>query len=430
MKNILTLLLLLITSSIFSQGFQKDRAHIETLCGEIPLVNEERANSIDTLYCERLNNDHTQYDPYTVTVFIYDEFGRIIKSEYGYYAYDGFRLSSLEEYTYTSFDSVETYVGYYWNDTLNETGAWDATNMKIYTYHSNNQLQSEMWMFNPIGEDMWNNQRLIEYQYDNGELIQIDYSVISQETNTWRKYMRTEYQRFDNLLESVLQYYSNDGVEWRNTYKYSYYYSTDQMVRVEQHLNGEHFANNRKHTYDLDENGNVLIDLEQHWNSFDSIWDTLILDQKQYTYDSYGNNTGYLHRSAYFEWFNVDKAEYAYFDNQLISGVQYRWDWNVEQWYEYVKCSIKTSPGILSTNEPNFKEQVSVYPNPIQNEFAIQLPESNDNVSIRLYDISGKTLMQYDYLPQNIQLFGLNSGIYFVEINLDNEIITRRLVKQ
>jgi hypothetical protein len=226
-------------------------------------------------------------------------------------------------------------------------------------------------------------------------------------------------------------YYSQDnGAVWNSNYKYLYTWEPNELEMIEQHFNGEAWANLRKHTFQIDDEGNILVDMEETWSSFDSAWDTLIMNKKEYTFNEDGNLTNYLFRSAYIEWFNVEKKDYYYEDGLLKSSVHYNWDWNEEQWYERIKCNIKTSPGILSTNQPDLEEQFSIYPNPAIEQIKVNIPKGANVGSIALYDVSGKVIDQFDYFPQSINISGLEKGLYFVTINLEGEMITRKLIKQ
>jgi hypothetical protein len=429
MKIIVTLIIGVFSTALLAQSLSKDRANVETTCGMLSLVNYNKANSIDTLFCERLNYDQTQYDPYVQTIFVYDDLGRIVSSEYGYYSFDGYRLSSRSEYTYTLFDSIETYTGYYWNDTVSESGEWDAITFRSYSYNEDNRLASELWMYKPIYEDDWVSQRLNNYTYENEKLMEITYNFPITDYS-WRPYMKSQYNYENGILNYRLDSYSSEEDDWRYTYKYKYEYYTDQLVLIEMNYAIDEWRNIRKHTFDLDENGNILADLEEHWNSHDSIWDTLLLDKKEYQYDYYGNKVSFLHRSAYIEWFNVAKEDYHFENGYLVGGIQYYWDWNEEEWYERVKCNIKSAPGILSTNQLSLANQVSLYPNPALEDFRVSVPNGVSLSSIMLYDVGGKTIKQFEFLPNIIDISELDKGIYFVTINLENEIVTKKIIKQ
>ena len=75
-------------------------------------------------------------------------------------------------------------------------------------------------------------------------------------------------------------------------------------------------------------------------------------------------------------------------------------------------------------------------PNPAQNNFLIELNPSSQNVLVSIYSITGKRVSEFDYgslegkhsLPINIST--LQSGIYTVKIQLDNEVSIHKLIKQ
>ena len=75
-------------------------------------------------------------------------------------------------------------------------------------------------------------------------------------------------------------------------------------------------------------------------------------------------------------------------------------------------------------------------PNPAQDNFAIELNPSLQNVLVSIYSITGKRVSEFDCgslkgkqtIPINIST--LKSGIYTVKIQLDNEVSIHKLIKQ
>jgi hypothetical protein len=77
-------------------------------------------------------------------------------------------------------------------------------------------------------------------------------------------------------------------------------------------------------------------------------------------------------------------------------------------------------------------EEISIYPNPIgENEFLeINLTENTD-VNISIYNLLGKVVLTKSTNNSKsviIDLENLNSGIYLLKINVDNKIITKKIV--
>ena len=87
---------------------------------------------------------------------------------------------------------------------------------------------------------------------------------------------------------------------------------------------------------------------------------------------------------------------------------------------------------ILGTNTNTFAQGIVVHPNPASSEVTI---ETNAPVSgaIRIYDVTGKlVLFKKDVeFSRNTQLdvSGLKSGVYYIRINSENGIATKKLIK-
>ena len=91
---------------------------------------------------------------------------------------------------------------------------------------------------------------------------------------------------------------------------------------------------------------------------------------------------------------------------------------------------------IIDINETLSSNNISIYPNPITNianiEFSLL---KNNDVSIAIYDILGKNiknLYQGEMMSgaNNVQMnvSELNEGIYFVKLQINNQIITKKIV--
>lgn len=84
---------------------------------------------------------------------------------------------------------------------------------------------------------------------------------------------------------------------------------------------------------------------------------------------------------------------------------------------------IKDAP--LSTNDFN-KSKVIIYPNPIQNELHIETGEVVNSVEI--FDLLGKQMLNSK--DKNIDVSGLQKGIYLVKINTKNGTLVEKIIKQ
>ncbi|MCO6494811.1 MAG: T9SS type A sorting domain-containing protein [Bacteroidetes bacterium] len=100
---------------------------------------------------------------------------------------------------------------------------------------------------------------------------------------------------------------------------------------------------------------------------------------------------------------------------------------------------INISQYFTSTNPIENESKVHIFPNPGNDFFNIQLSQSfiNKNTSIRLFDITGKEISQIfediiDAQSLNFILYPrhdkLKPGIYFIKIETDEGILTKRLI--
>jgi Leucine-rich repeat (LRR) protein len=75
--------------------------------------------------------------------------------------------------------------------------------------------------------------------------------------------------------------------------------------------------------------------------------------------------------------------------------------------------------------------QVSIYPNPTQNNFNIDLGEAFTQVNIQILDLSGRVVYQTTTNKQVVNLnFKAPKGIYFVRVNRGDNQSTIKLIKQ
>ena len=92
---------------------------------------------------------------------------------------------------------------------------------------------------------------------------------------------------------------------------------------------------------------------------------------------------------------------------------------------------------MTSTRDLIERNSISIYPNPAQNQitFNWNRPEAINNVTLAIYDISGKEVVRktINVFPnQKIQipLKGISSGIYQVILQTEIGIIAEKLIIQ
>jgi gluconolactonase len=95
----------------------------------------------------------------------------------------------------------------------------------------------------------------------------------------------------------------------------------------------------------------------------------------------------------------------------------------------YPGYAVSRNTSHLGINSIPNKPLVDIYPNPVNNIFHINLPGTTGLLEV--LDISGKALIQQEILENNpeINVSGLDNGIYFVKVLCDNQVYIGEIVK-
>ncbi|MFL0353613.1 T9SS type A sorting domain-containing protein [Xanthomarina sp. GH4-25] len=88
---------------------------------------------------------------------------------------------------------------------------------------------------------------------------------------------------------------------------------------------------------------------------------------------------------------------------------------------------ITVSGDLLSVEEYDL-DKMSIYPNPVVNELHIDLHDSIKVVNAKLYSITGQVVLQIQN-KKDIDVSGLNPGVYLLKIETSEGSITRKIVK-
>jgi hypothetical protein len=129
------------------------------------------------------------------------------------------------------------------------------------------------------------------------------------------------------------------------------------------------------------------------------------------------------------EQFSVDLSSVS---TQSISRFVLFLDQTVVNWDIYYLDDLNLSSTPALVQEINDSEVINIYPQPAIDNLNIDIKLSNNYVSrLDLYDIQGKVLLStvLDQNSNNINLdvSGLNSGIYFVKLQSKNNLYTKKV---
>ena len=88
---------------------------------------------------------------------------------------------------------------------------------------------------------------------------------------------------------------------------------------------------------------------------------------------------------------------------------------------------------IVGLNDLEKEEAISLFPNPTQGEFSIDLKKNQNNATIKIYDISGKKLKEQVFKNTSLINFNLevNQGLFFIVVEVDGKFKERfKIVKE
>ena len=85
--------------------------------------------------------------------------------------------------------------------------------------------------------------------------------------------------------------------------------------------------------------------------------------------------------------------------------------------------------GVLGINEAQLLN-FSMFPNPSDGQVTLQLPSDANQAKVRIFDYLGKTLLQKSINKSNntLDISNLTAGIYFVRIQTDSKVGTKKLI--
>ncbi len=84
-------------------------------------------------------------------------------------------------------------------------------------------------------------------------------------------------------------------------------------------------------------------------------------------------------------------------------------------------------------NDDFVKNNFSIYPNPNNGSFTIQLGELVDNYSVQIYDSTGRVIIENEYnqtseLSQTIKMDSPSTGVYFVSIKSNDGVAVKKII--
>jgi hypothetical protein len=91
--------------------------------------------------------------------------------------------------------------------------------------------------------------------------------------------------------------------------------------------------------------------------------------------------------------------------------------------------AVNIDIGTFSINENSF-QGISIYPIPVNDLLSIDNKSNTEIISISVYDVLGRHVLTKKDNVSEIDVSHLNSGLLFVEIETDQGVITKKVVKE
>lgn len=91
---------------------------------------------------------------------------------------------------------------------------------------------------------------------------------------------------------------------------------------------------------------------------------------------------------------------------------------------DYEDCTA----GITSNIEELSKDKIKIFPNPTSNNLTIEIDKPYSQIKIEIRDVQGRILYQKETLENPIRLDNWSAGIYMVKLQVDNKVITKKIM--
>jgi alpha-tubulin suppressor-like RCC1 family protein len=87
-------------------------------------------------------------------------------------------------------------------------------------------------------------------------------------------------------------------------------------------------------------------------------------------------------------------------------------------------------PSILSNENFEIQNSISIYPNPVKNTLNISLQETAQIQKVVIYDVTGKQVKYQEGNTTSINVEDLKSGLYLFEVTINDKTEVKKFIKQ
>ena len=125
--------------------------------------------------------------------------------------------------------------------------------------------------------------------------------------------------------------------------------------------------------------------------------------------------------------FNAD-ISFTYTIGEISSDI-INYD-NIELSQGFLQYSVLTSVGIEENKNIYTKQDFNAFPNPFNDEITVRF-NTDKNYDIQIKDITGREIFTKKNIENNstLNLSNINDGIYFMNIIVNDQIYTKKIIK-
>ena len=375
-------------------------------------------------------NDWQYYDDYYT--YTYDANNNRLSALTQYWSNNDWKNHKLSSYTYNEKNNNDTIVNQIWD---NDENIWRNDDRFTYLYDNRgNKKESfhDYWQNN-----VWLNHQNTIYEYDDNNNM-LSFIIIFWQGGIWVnecQYIYT-YDSLNNVLSQTRLQFDKINNAWENWERYIYIYNESNSLQTSiwQSGLGNEWVNKSRVIYDYDDDNNNTSTLGQLWTN--DVWQDDELTE--YKYDEHGNclsgdlwkwnNNGWVTSYAY-------ELEITYNHAQCTIGGEY--------YCRNISASYVKTPKPVIAIEDVEKEEVDifVYPNPTAGILYVETHNYASVRNIEVFDVFGRNVLTVPVethgrasLQQQptttIDISYLPTGMYFVQIQTENGVVTRKVVKR
>lgn len=405
---------------------------------------DDKGNLTEKRYYQPSKNEGYMY-PKISYVYEYDEASRLTQYSHiersesadDYIIVD---IEEVEKYTYNSDLLVRIDYSYYDSSSANnDNEVVYYIRYKSLSYNSKNKLISIVDYFD-LSQDHsgdWRASEKTEYEYNTRDQVnavlmsmyEYWYTEGSTSYYKWRPYSKYEYQynSKDTLASEVEYVYDNSKLEWTPVEKVIYTYNTANKLlhSINSRWNGLGWIVKEKEELIYDTNDNCVDRTYTSWDSVYEVWKKG--SKEQFSYNLLYNTNELL---CPVDW-DLRDAEISV-NNILISYTMFDGDDDSSEWISYGGYTFyysQIAPTKLSNGQ---SESLTVYPNPVVDQFNIKRPQNSSEVFFQLINIHGQVLFyrKIEGESVNVDVSDYESGVYFYLLSFDGKSVNGKLIKQ